>query len=263
LKEIDKKTADYIQELEDKIVDLSLQLKGKNNAFISLQSENYERIQKLIHNLKNPIGVVYSFSEMMVEKKENFASEKSKKYIDVIKNSASFSIDTLNSLAIINRLNSPKFKLKIEPTNYTELVEIIIDKFTTEAAKKQISIKKKFPENHIFATIDKLEIEQVISVLIQNALRFSSKNTTITIAIQEKEKNIETIITDEGMGIAEKYLQTIFDEFSVVNTYSDNNEKCIGFGLAIAKKIIEYHKGFIAVQSTINKGSRFSFSIPK
>jgi K+-sensing histidine kinase KdpD len=262
LKENKKNASDYIQELEDKIVDLSLQLKGKDNVLNSLQTAHYERIRKLVHNLKNPIGVVYSFSEIMAENNENPISEKEKKYINAIKNSALFSLETLNSLAKINSLNSPKFKLKIEHINYTELVKNVIKKFAVEAEEKQILMTVKTSEKPIFATIDGDEIQQVISILLQNAFRFSTNNSTITISIQEINGLVETAIIDEGIGIDEKDLQTIFNEFSVVNTYSNDNQKCIGLGLAIAKKIIDLHKGSIAIQSTIRKGSRFSFSIP-
>jgi K+-sensing histidine kinase KdpD len=262
VKENKKNTSEYIQELEDRIVDLSLQLKGKDNVSHALQTAHYERIRKLVHNLKNPIGVVYSFSEIMAETNENSFSEKEKKYIQAIKNSAAFSLETLNGLAKINSLNSPKFKLKTERIDYTALVKSSLNKFANEAKEKQISIIEKLAEKPIFITIDGDQIQQVIALILQNALRFSANNTTITISIHEKQGVLETVIIDEGIGIAEEDLHTIFDEFSVVNTYSNDNQKCVGLGLAIAKKIIELHKGSLSIQSTIQKGSRFSFSIP-
>ena len=263
MKESEQSAAAYIQELEDKIVDLSLQLRANDNALKSMQTEHYERIRKLVHNLKNPIGVVYSFSEMIIENKENSLSEKEKKYCNVIKDSAAFSIDTLNSLAKINSLNSPKFELKIERVNYTNLLTSSLEKFASKAEEKQISIVKMFPGKPILVALDFVVIQQVIENLIKNALRFSPENTTITVSVQENENNIETIITDEGIGIAENDLKTIFKEFSVVNTYSGDNKKCIGFGLAIAKKNIELHNGAITMQSTIDKGSKVSFSFPR
>ena len=76
MKRTDKIFSEYIQELENKIVDLSLKLKGKEFKLDTVEKENHERIRKLVHNLKNPIGVAYSFSEMIAENSEKISKEK-------------------------------------------------------------------------------------------------------------------------------------------------------------------------------------------
>jgi signal transduction histidine kinase len=74
---------------------------------------------------------------------------------------------------------------------------------------------------------------------------------------------VETTITDQGIGISEADLPHIFEEFYVVNTYSEDKQKCIGLGLAIAKKIMELHKGNIDVNSIFEKASSFKLILPK
>ena len=90
---VNKNSAEYIEELENKIVDLSLKLKGKSNQLKNIENENYERIRKLVHNLKNPIGIAYSFSEMIAESSEKISKEKLEKYTDIIQKSTAFSIE--------------------------------------------------------------------------------------------------------------------------------------------------------------------------
>jgi len=260
---VNKNSAEYIEELENKIVDLSLKLKGKSNQLKNIENENYERIRKLIHNLKNPIGVAYSFSEMIAESSEKISKEKLEKYADIIKKSTDFSIEILNTLASLNRLKSPKFKLNYQNANYCEVLTNVVNQFKTKMENRDISIEINVPNNTVFLSFDINEITHVINNILSNAMRFSSNNSLVSIAVVETEKAVETIITDNGIGISEADLPKIFDEFSVVNTYSENNNKCVGLGLAIAKIIVNYHNGEIKASSSFGKGTTFSFILPK
>ncbi|MBL4939688.1 MAG: sensor histidine kinase, partial [Lutibacter sp.] len=76
-------------------------------------------------------------------------------------------------------------------------------------------------------------------------------------------KTINTCITDEGIGISETDLPNIFKEFYVVNTYSEDKQKCIGLGLTIANVVIQHHNGKITVTSEINKGTNVEMTLPK
>ena len=258
-----KESADYIEELEDKIVELSLQLKAKNNKLHAIQEENYLRTRKVVHNLKNPIGVAYSFSEILESGGSDISNEKFEKYVEIIKNSTDFSIQFLTSLSKVNALNSPDFNLNLAKVEYVSLLSNVVGELTNEAESKQITILKKTPQNNLLLTLDKTQIEFVIRALIHNALRYSPNNSTINVEVVEHEEHIETIITDEGIGISEADLTNVFNEFFVVNTYSDNKEKCIGLGLSISKTILDYHKGTIVVNSGLNSGTCFKFRIPK
>jgi len=262
LKENNKDTAEYIKDLEDKVVDLSLQLRCKKKELNTIQVENYEQIKKIVHNLKNPIGVAYSFSEMLAEEGHNLPSEKFKKYIDVIKNSTQFSIDHLNALANLNRLKSPKFSLNCTKTNYVKVLNSILETFKTEALERNIVIEKDFPIDAIYLNLDGFEIEKAIQHIIHNAFRYSLNNSTIQISVKKNKGMIETLISDEGIGISEENSPSIFNEFFVVNTYSNNSEKCIGLGLSMAKIILNAHKGTIDVKSTLEEGSTFKITLP-
>ena len=263
MKEDEKDLANYIDELEGKLVDLSLKLKAKNNELHEVKSENFNRIRKVVHNLKNPIGVAYSFAEILATIECVSTNEKSKKYVEIIKNSNDYSIQFLTSLSKLNRLKSPDFKLAKANVNFTLLLTKIVEELVCEAKDKKRIVLNGLPKNDIFLDIDTSQIEFLLRIIITNALRFSSKETTIKIEVIEQNDCIETIVTDKGIGVSEADLNTIFNEFSVVNTYDVNNEKCTGLGLAIAKIILQYHSGTIEVTSTLNSGTEVKISIPK
>lgn len=257
------KASIYIQELEDKIVDLSLRLKSTSNELNSVIESNNKSIGKLIHNLKNPVGVIFSFSDMMLEDIEDYSTEKLEKHIEIIKKSAEFSLQMLTTVAKRAQLKSPDVAYNFKRVNYTNLVKEIITEFSEKASEKKCRVEKKILKTPITLTIDDTEITLALNNVLNNALRYSSENSTIKITVNENINAIETIVEDEGIGISDENLSKIFNDFFVVNTYSEDKQKCIGLGLPIANKIIKDHKGTISVTSTLEKGSKFIITLPK
>ena len=258
----EKNSDKYIPELEEKIIDLSLKLKSKSNELNAAIETNSKILGKLTHNLKNPVGVIFSFSEMILEDLEDYSAEKLGKHMQIIKNSATFSLAFLDTISKYTRVNSPNYSLKTERINYSELVNSVINDFKAKAFEKNIGLKMNFPSKEIFLTLDRDEITQALSAILNNALRYSNENSTVNVSVEETKNTVETTITDQGIGISDTDLPHIFEEFYVVNTYSDDKQKCIGLGLAIAKKIVEKHNGKISANSILEKGSSFKITLP-
>jgi len=263
LPKIKRKSEEYISELEDKIVTLSLKLRNKTNELNSVNEVNKKTIGKLVHNLKNPIGVVYSFSDMIIEDVEDYTTEKLEKHLQVIKNSAEFSLQFLNSIAKYSQLQSPDLKYDLKTLNYINIVTNVIAEFNSIAEEKNIRIETDLPESLPFLQVDEAEISLAIKNIINNAFRYSNEKSTIKITIKENLNTVETIINDEGIGISEENLPYISTNFFVVNTYSEDKQKCIGLGLSIANKIVEHHKGKILITSVLHKGSSIKILLPK
>lgn len=252
----------YIQELEEKIIDLSFKLKGKTTEIKVAEETTAKILGKLTHNLKNPVGVIFSFSEMMLEDLEEYSTEKLEKHLQIIKNSAKFSLALLDTISKYSTVQSPNFNLKTQQTNYAELLFQILNEFKIKASEKNIVLEIDIPSKEIFLTLDQAEITQTLNIILNNALRYSNENSTITISVEAVKNTVETTVTDRGIGISETDLPHIFEEFYVVNTYSEDKQKCIGLGLSIAKKIVELHKGKISASSTLEKGSSFTIILP-
>jgi signal transduction histidine kinase len=263
LKKDKEKTDEYIEDLEEKIIDLSLQLKSKSNELNSIVETNKKTLGKLVHNLKNPVGVVFSFSDMIIGSLEDYTTDKLAKHLEIIKNSADFSIKMLNAIAVYSQVNSLNRGVNLKSVNYLEIVNKLLNEFETISKERNINIEKDFPKNEICLNIDESELTIALRNILNNSFRYSSNNTTIKISIKDNLDSVETTISDDGIGISDENLPHIFNEFFVVNTYSDDKQKCIGLGLTISKKIIQYFKGTITALSTIDKGSSFFVHLPK
>lgn len=262
LKKNNDKNEQYISELEEKIVELSLNLKSKKNELSEVRELNGLIIKKLIHNLKNPIGVAFSFSDMILEGLTNYTPEKLEKHINIIKTSSNFSINLLNKFAEFYRYQSPELTFNFKENNYIDLINKVVTNFEEVLKEKKISIECKFSSQEIYFSFDEDEIYIAISNILNNAIRYSNENSAIIIEVVESENTIDTFIADKGMGISEMDLIEILNPFYVVNTFSNDKQKCIGLGLAISNKIIQSHQGKISFKSAIDKGTTVKTTLP-
>ena len=141
------------------------------------------------------------------------------------------------------------------------------------AHEKKIEVKLNLPDSEPDINADWLKIFQVMNNLISNAIKFTHEGGSVTIRLRYNpprpplEKGgeggfVEVSVQDTGQGIAEDDIPLIFDKFRQVKSKATRGEKGSGFGLAIAKNLIELHGGRIWVESEVGKGSTFYFSIP-
>jgi len=110
--------------------------------------------------------------------------------------------------------------------------------------------------------IDKNKIEQVMTNLITNAIKFSQANTIINVGLKLDETNVIISVTDQGQGIDKEELNLLFKPFKKTSTKSTAGEKSTGLGLFIVKRIVEAHNGKIWAESELTKGSTFIVSLP-
>jgi len=251
----------YIEQLEDKIVQLSMKHKNLSSNFNQYEKENKLLLGKLTHNLKNHIGVIYSFSEMMLENIENYNPEKLIKYSNVIYNSAEYSLDLLSAFAKAVSLKSDDFKLTVKYQSFHEFINDIVTDVKKKHTDYNILLNTNAPIS-LKLNFDYFELKIAIENIINNAIRYSTSDTNINILVSTNEQELILSIGDGGIGIEPQYISKVFDEFFVVNTYDVHQKKCLGLGLTIAKKIISLHKGSIKIKSESNKGAIVLIKLP-
>ncbi len=262
MKKPQKDSKEYISELEDKIIDLSLQLKTQNNLLELIEIKNNKLISKLTHNLKNPIGTAFSFSEMMLVDSDKYTPEKLEKHLQIVKDSSQYAISLLNKFANFQRISTLNCNYNFELINYIELLTKIIENFNKQAESNCSILINTIPKEIFELNIDAEKIALVLKQIIENAMRFSSEYSIIIVDVKNNNNYIETTITDTGIGISENDLKDVFNDFFVVNTYDSYKKKCIGLGLSMAQKIIQKHKGIISINSILGKGTTVKISLP-
>ena len=252
-----------VEELEDRILDLSLKLKNKDLEIKSLLQAQKRRSQKIIHNLKNPIGSIFSFSEIILNSGQELGVEKLRNYISIIKNASNYSIHFLNQTALFSSLSEGDNIFVFEKIDYIELIKNVIERNRPYALEKNISVTTHIEIEELELMVDEEHLIIALMNILNNAIRFSNENTTICIRVIVSEHSVTTMVEDEGIGVSVDDLPKLFQEYYVVNTYSKDSSKCVGLGLSISKRIILGHKGHVKIDSEYGVGSKVTFVLPR
>ena len=225
-----------------------------------LKRERKEILSMFAHDMKNPIVTAGGFLSRFLSGKAGDFNDKQKEYLELIGDG----LKTVEGLIInfleFSRLESKEYKPVMGLFNLVEAIEKQIEALKIEADKKNMKIYLECAEE-ISCDIygDAEMISRVITNLLDNALKYCSKEGTVTVKLSNRKKDILVQIMNTGTGIPEKHLPHIFDAFYRANS----NSRGSGLGLSIVKSIIEAHGGKISVESSAQKGTTFSFNLPK
>jgi signal transduction histidine kinase len=172
-------------------------------------------------------------------------------------------VHLINNLLDIARIESGKVQMGMKDISIKEILDSIVDIITPQIKEKNISLKinSKIKLDRIKA--DQGQMERVFLNLLSNAAKFTPENGRITIDIEDKNDDIQFSIEDTGIGIPPQDIQKVFQEFFRADNALDQKIKGSGLGLSLVKKIIEAHKGRIWFDSALDKGTRFTFTLPK
>lgn len=211
------------------------------------------------HELRTPLTVLRS--EIEVSLRDKVISTKDAKALlnsnldEVVKMQ-----NLVNYLLELNRFEIGTNLTKTR-TNTSTITKDVIKKLESLWRAKGLKIKHK--SGSVFARVDPTSFEQLVTILLDNAIKYSEKGE-IKVNLASKAKNIELSVSDTGMGIAKGDLDKIFDRFYRSDLSRTNtSSKGYGLGLSIAKSIVELHGGEIWVKSKLGQGSTFFVKIPQ
>jgi two-component system sensor histidine kinase CiaH len=234
-------------------------LSGRTLKPIKLMiDEQNQFISSSSHELRTPIATMRA--EMEGNLLEPHISDK--KARELIKSNLEelLALQSLSNnllkLAQVHSISPEKYR---EELSIKELIEIAKKKVSSLAHKKQITISSHL--TNVKTRGDKSSLVEVFVILLDNAIKYSFKKTTITITSEKSEHNVKISITDQGIGIAEKDLEHIFERFYRADK-SRSQADGFGLGLSIARKTIEANNGSIHVTSKVNQGTTFTITLP-
>lgn len=240
-----------------------------------MDSMKTDFLSTVSHELRTPLTSIIGFAEMVKRKFEgsiveelNLASEKNlsavvkiRRNINIILSEGERLSSLINDLLDISRMEAGKDVLNMREINIEEIITQVITLTNPIIRDKSLQVIQSIREPLPKIMADKDKLMQVIINLISNAIKFTEEGCIVCTA-RRVQKNIIVSISDTGVGIREEDKKYIFEKFSQVGDTLTNKPRGTGLGLAICKHIIEEHGGKIWVESEIDKGTDFSFSIP-
>ncbi len=253
-----------LTEIDNKVMEWA---KSKMDEIAVLKSnEKYRKefLGNVSHELKTPLFNIQGYILTLIDGGLE-DDEINMKYLKRTDKNINRLISIVKDLETISKLETGERLLEFENIDIVQLITEIFEMQEIRAKKKNIEFKmdKKYPQNKIFVRADKKAISDVISNLLINSVIYGKDNGKTIVSIEPKEKNIFISICDNGIGIAEKYQQRIFERFFRVDKSRSKIQGGTGLGLSIVKHSIEAHKQSITVKSQVNEGTTFTFSLEK
>ncbi len=228
-------------------------------AELTKNKEERDRILNVVaHDLRSPLSGIAGISKMMLA--DDKVVEDNKEMFKLIEQSAESTLRLINDLMHTN-INSVD-QYQFQEIELNKLVQQILQMLVFTAKEKNIIIEANITKQKITLKADKDKIDRVISNLVTNAIKFSKQGSMIHVSLQLNGELAEIIVKDNGIGIPEYLKDKIFDLFTTAKRKGTAGEKSYGLGLAICKKIVEVHEGFIHVESKEGQGSSFIVKLP-
>ncbi|AYD40881.1 sensor histidine kinase KdpD [Clostridium fermenticellae] len=234
----------------------------KSNLEIESEKLRNNLLRSISHDLRSPLAGIKGSVSTIIETGDLISDSTRRELLQGIYDDTEWLIRLVENLLSMTRFDGGKIRIKKE----TELIEEVVYEAVQRVSKrsKHHEIKVKLPEDVIMAPMDGNLIEQVIVNLVDNAIKFTPKNSLIEIKVLEDKKNIIFEVTDNGMGISNDILPYIFDRFFTNGDKVSDSRRGVGLGLAICKSIVEAHGGRITAENRVDKrGAIFKFNIPK
>lgn len=241
-------------------------IKEKQYELQKLNAEKDKFFSIIAHDLKNPIAALLNVSDVFADFYKNMSSEEVEINIKKMSNAAYHTHKLLENLlewAKSSRGEFVYFPLKI---NLDEAISDCINNIKIQAINKNININTSNTLSEINVEADINMLRTIIRNLISNAIKFSPNSSTIEINAVEypfDDKFIQIDIKDSGVGMPPETIAKLFRIDEKISTKGTNNETGTGLGLILCKEFIDKHKCRIWVKSELNKGTTFSFTLPK
>ncbi len=252
-----------------------------NHKLEQLERLKSEFISIVSHELRTPLTSIKNSLDILMSGRCGEITQSADKFLSMAMRNVQRLSGIINDLLDLSKIEAGKMDFTFAPTNINTVIGYVKSALSEVAKSKGLTIITDTPDNLPEITADSQRLEQVLTNLVSNAIKFTPENKTIKISsaivnskdlkINEYFKDsinltegnyIEVCVEDEGIGIAQKDLLHAFDKFAQIENSLSRKAGGTGLGLPIAKQLLEAHHGAIWCESELNKGSKFYFAIP-
>ena len=221
-----------------------------------------ELIANVSHDLRGPLASIQGYLETILMKKDEVDKEQLIQYVETGLANTQKLNKLVSELFELSKLDAKQVQLQAEKFSVSDLVQDVAAQFKPEAEAAQVRLELDLTENAPMVYGDIALVERAISNLIDNAIRYTPAGGEVRIIPTINGDGVGVTVADTGVGIAPDHLPRIFDRFFRADESRAADYGGAGLGLAIAKKIVELHNSTLLVDSIVNQGTTFSFTLP-
>ncbi len=221
-----------------------------------------EFINNLTHEFKTPIASISLAANMLKNNEEDIDDKRKVNYLNLIDHETKRLEGQVDKVLQIAMIDSGNFSLEKKRLNVHDIIERVVESMNLVVSKRKGRIELNLRAQQSELMADETHLVNIIYNLVDNALKYTMDVPQIKISTVDSKDGVEITVKDNGIGIGEEIQKYIFDKFYRAETGDVHNVKGFGLGLSYVKKIIEAHKGKIALSSQIDKGSEFRLYFP-
>ncbi len=250
-------------EAENRLQEAYLEEEKAREAAEAAALAKSEFLANMSHEIRTPMHGVIAAAELALNEK---MPPKPEHYLKIIQSSAYSLLGIINDILDFSKIEADKLDLEIRPFSIDDIMDRSVDVLINKAAEKSIEIIVDIDIDTPKALIgDPLRLQQIITNLISNAIKFTDNEGTVLLGVKDTEKSMNHVVLtffvkDTGVGIAPEHLNKLFVPFSQVDTSSTRKYEGTGLGLTICKQLVEKMGGRIWAESEPGKGSTFTFT---
>jgi signal transduction histidine kinase len=238
---------------------------------IKRQAEELDRLNKLqadfaammAHDLRGPLTTVVPTAAMLEDGLFGPVSEEQKKWLKKIQTSCLQLVEIVNDFLDLSKIEAGQIHLFKEMVDLRDIIRHNLETYLPMADAKNVALRARLAPDLPELQVDPRRIDQVLSNLISNAVKFTPAGGEIEVGAKRDDHRIQIWVKDNGLGIAASDLESLFEKYKQTQTGRESRQKGTGLGLLICKKLVEAHNGSIGVQSEPGKGSTFMLTLPR
>jgi two-component system sensor histidine kinase CiaH len=227
----------------------------RRHLTLSLQQQNF--MMAVTHELKTPIAVTRLNLETL--RKRRLDETKQQKLINITLQEVNRLNSLCNNILLASQLDAGEYKISKKEVNLSELLKRVFNDFRIRDASRELTATF---EDGVYVTGEELLLEMLFTNIIENAIKYSPKNSPIEILLTKDTSGIHFIVKDQGPGIAEAERNNIFEKFYRVGNEATRTAKGTGLGLYLSRQIAIDHNAEIRVTDNVTKGTIFTVTFP-
>jgi GAF domain-containing protein/two-component sensor histidine kinase len=236
-----------------------IEAKGRELEVASRHKSQF--LANMSHELRTPLNAILGYTELMVDGIYGDLPQKAGDVMARIDRSGKHLLGLINDVLDLSKIEAGQLELALADYSLAEMVNAVMTQVESLAGEKGLLLQATVAPNLPAGRGDERRLAQVLLNLVGNALKFAEAGAVRIGAYQEGDAFVVSV-ADTGPGIAEADRQRIFEEFQQADSSSTRKKGGTGLGLSIARRIVELHGGRIWVESTVGRGSTFSFRVP-
>lgn len=250
------------QSLEKRVLERTLELENLNHELKALNLSKDKFLSVISHDLRNPLTSLLASSENMSRDAEKLRPDQIKMFSGIINRTSQKILDQLNELVEWAKNQREKTDFKPEKLHLAHSINESLDLLKTNAAQKNIVLDNQIGQD-IYINADALMFRSILQNLVTNAIKFTPPGgQSVKLTSQPADNMVEICIQDFGVGMTQQTKNLLFDNINPSSILGTNQEKGTGLGLMLVRDFVMQHGGKIQVESEVNKGTCFTFTMP-